>query len=344
MTHTVAFLAYPGFSLLNLSGPASVFDGANFALRMNGRKPLYEIEVLSHKGGLVVSDGGIAVHTRALARMPAAQVHTALFLGAHMQYLRTLQLDPAMRRWAARCANQATRFGSICTGAFVLAALGMLDGKRVASHWFSCGLLAEQYPTVTVDADALYVVDGKTWTSAGASAGIDMALAMVGRDLGDAMAGEVAKGLVVYARRPGYQSQFSPLLLAQAKADGPFAELTEWLQANLHLPLGVANLAARCGLSERTFHRKFAAATGESPARFIEAVRLDAARTLLSQGLTVKAIAAQVGLTPAARLTRAFERRFGLSPSLFREMHGGANPGAYGTHHPVGSSRRARRG
>jgi transcriptional regulator GlxA family with amidase domain len=321
MTHTVAFLVYPGFSLLNLSGPASVFDAANLELRMSGRKPLYAIEVLSPTGGLVMSNGGITVQTRALARMPATQVHTALFVGAYMEHLLALTLEPSVRRWAIRCARAATRFGAVCTGAFVLAALGLLDGKRAATHWFACALLAENYPSVTVDPDALYVVDGKTWTSAGASAGIDMALGMVSRDLGDSMASQVAKGLVVYARRPGYQSQFSPLLLAQAKADGPFAELTNWLQANLHRPLDVPNLATRVGLSERTFYRKFVAATGESPARFIEAVRLDAARMLLSQGLTLKAIAAQVGLMPTARLTRAFERRFGVSPSLFREMH-----------------------
>jgi transcriptional regulator GlxA family with amidase domain len=148
-----------------------------------------------------------------------------------------------------------------------------------------------------------------------------MALAMVTRDVGASMASQVAKGLVVYARRPGYQSQFSPLLRAQAKVDNPFAELIDWLQANLHRPLDVPHLAARVGLCERTFYRKFVAATGDSPARFVEGVRVDAARMLLSQRLSLKAIAAQVGLASTVRLTRAFERRFGVSPSLFREMH-----------------------
>jgi len=321
MTHTIVFLVYPGFSLLNLTGPASVFESANYVLRLNGKEPLYATEVISPTGGPVTTSGGITVHTQAPARMPATQVHTGLIVGAHMEHLLALRLEPPVRRWAIRCAKAATRFGSVCTGAFVLAELGLLDGKRAATHWFSCAMLAEKYPSVTVDAEALYVVDGKTWTSAGASAGIDMALAMVGRDVGASMASEVAKGLVLYARRPGYQSQFSPLLLAQAKADGPFADLTGWLQANLHCPLDVPNLAARVGLSERTFYRKFVAATGESPARFIEAVRLDAARMLLSQGQTLKTIAAHVGLTPTVRLTRAFERRFGISPSLFRETH-----------------------
>ena len=321
MRHTVAFVVYPGFSLLNLSGPASVFDTANFELRMRGKTPLYAIAVVSQTGGLIVSDGGIAVQTRAIARLPAKQVHTALFVGAHVEHLQALTLTPSLRRWATRCASTATRFGAVCTGAVVLGALGLLDGKRVATHWFACASLAEKYPSVTVDADSLYVVDGKTWTSAGASAGIDMALAMVSRDLGSSMASQVAKGLVVYARRPGYQSQFSPLLLAQANTDGKFTELTGWLQANLYRPLDVPGLAARVGLSELTFYRKFVATTGHSPARFIESVRLDAARTLLSQGLTLKEIAAHVGLAPTARFTRAFQRRFGISPGLFREAH-----------------------
>jgi transcriptional regulator GlxA family with amidase domain len=323
MPHTVAFVVYPGFSLINLSGPASVFHTANFQLRTSNKKPLYAIEVVSPAGGLVMSDGGVAVQTRALRSLPVSKIDTALFLGAHEEHLQALKLGPPLRRWAASCARTATRLGAVCTGAFVLAGLGLLDGKRVATHWYGCASLAEKYPAITVDANSLYVVDGNTWTSAGASAGIDMALAMVSHDLGDAMANWVAKGLVVYARRPGYQSQFSPLLLAQGKTDGLFADLTSWLQTNLHRRLDVSSLAARSGLSERTFHRKFLAATGQTPARFIESVRLDAARMLLAQGLSLKAIAAKVGL-PTTRLNTAFKRRFGVTPSLFREVHSGS--------------------
>lgn len=321
MTYTVAFLVYPDFSLLNLTGPAAVFETANLELRMSGRKPLYAIEVISTTGGLVRSGSGIAMQTRPLAQLRAAQVHTALIVGAHMDKVLDVTPGPSMRRWALRCERAATRFGAICTGAFVLAALGLLDGKRAATHWAGCAVLGEKYPSVSVDADALYVVDGKIWTSAGGSAGIDMALAMVSRDLGAAMASQVAKGLVLYARRPGYQSQFSPLLRAQAKVDGPFTELIDWLQSNLHRPLDVPSLAARACLSERNFYRKFVAATGDTPARFIEDIRLDAARMLLSEGVSLKSIATQVGLAPTARLTRAFERRFGVTPTLFREMH-----------------------
>ena len=321
MPHTVAFFVYPGFELLDLSGPAGVFDVANLELRRSGKTPVYAMEAVSSAGGPVRSSGGIAVHTRAAARLPATQVDTLLITGAHTERLGAWTLEPSARRWAHRCAKAATRFGSVCTGAFVLAELGLLDGKRAATHWGRCASLAEQYPSVTVDADALYVVDGKVWTSAGITAGIDMALAMVSSDVGASIASQTARGLVLYARRPGYQTQFSPLLRAQTRVDSPFAELIDWLQANLQRPLAVPSLAARVGMGERTFHRKFVAAIGESPAHFIEGVRLDAARILLAQGLSLKAIAAQVGLAPSARLTRAFERRFGISPSLFREMH-----------------------
>jgi transcriptional regulator GlxA family with amidase domain len=276
--------------------------------------------MISPDGGLVTSSSGVALQTRALSHMPRAKVDTLLIAGAQAESLRAVIAEPAVRQWVPRCAEAAARFGSVCSGAFVLAALGLLDGKRVATHWDACARLAELFPSVVVDPDTLYVVDGKVWTSAGVSTGIDMALAMVSHDFDAAIASSVAKRLVLYARRPGYQSQFGPLLRAQAKADSPFAELIGWLQTNLDGQLDVPTLAARCGLSERSFYRKFLAATGETPARFIESVRLETARILLSQGLSIKAISAQVGLSPTARLTEAFERRFGVTPRLFREM------------------------
>jgi transcriptional regulator GlxA family with amidase domain len=218
-------------------------------------------------------------------------------------------------------ADAAERFGSVCTGGFVLAALGMLDGHRVATHWDSSQPLSQTFPAVTVDPDALYVVDGRLWTSAGVTTGIDMALAMVAADLDAGIAGEVAKRLVLYARRPGYQSQFSPVLKAQVKGDSPFGELIGWIQSNLAAPLDVPTLARRAGMTERTFHRRFVAATGQTPAHFVEMARLDTARMLLSRGQSLKAVAAQVGLSPATRLTEAFERHYGIAPRLFREMH-----------------------
>jgi transcriptional regulator GlxA family with amidase domain len=237
----------------------------------------------------------------------------------------TVERQPALAEKLCKkiCQNnsRARPFQAVYTGAFVLAAAGLLDGKRVATHWASCDRLADGFPALTVDADSLYVVDGKVWTSAGVTTGIDMALALVEADLGAATANLIARHFVLYARRPGYQSQFSPLLQAQTAAEAPFAQLIDWMQAHLDQPLDVPALAARAGLSERSFYRKFTEATGKTPAHFVEGLRLDAARTLLAQGLPLKAIAGKVGLSAPGRLGHAFERRFGMAPSLFREMH-----------------------
>ena len=219
-----------------------------------------------------------------------------------------------VRRWLQKVAPRTRRYGSVCTGAFVLASAGLLDGKRVATHWASCARLAERFPAVSVDAEALYVVDGKVWTSAGVTTGIDMALALVEADLGAATANLIARHFVLYARRPGYQSQFSPMLQAQATADAPFAALIDWMQDHLDRELDVPTLARHAGYSERSFYRKFTEATGKTPAHFVEDLRLDAARTLLSKGLSLKLIAGRVGLKSSARLGQAFERRFGMAP------------------------------
>lgn len=319
--HHAAFIVYPGFELLDVSGPTSVFNGANRALRQRGGPAFYKVGLASAEGGTVESSSGVAVETVAIAGLRPGEVQTVLVAGAEREPLLLAVADPALRTAIPGLATGAERFGSVCSGGFLLAALGLLDGHRVSTHWDSCKPLAAAFPKVTVDADALYVVDGRLWTSAGVTTGIDMALAMVAHDLDAAIAGEVAKRLILYARRPGYQSQFSPVLQAQVKGDSPFTDLIGWMQSNLAAPLDVSSLAARAGMTERTFHRKFVAATGQTPARFVETARLDAARMLLSGGLSLKSVAAQVGLFPPARLAEAFERRFGIAPRLFRDMH-----------------------
>jgi transcriptional regulator GlxA family with amidase domain len=319
--HRVAFVIYPGFELLDMSGPAAVFDGANHVLAQSGKAPFYAVDIVSTEGGLVTSNSGVAVNSLHHRGRASMTVDTLLVVGAHHPQLLRAAADPKLRAWLPQLATKAPRCGSVCSGAFLLADFGMLDGRCVATHWEVREPLARAFPSVKVNSDALFVVDGPIWTSAGVTTGIDMALAMVAQDLDAAIAGQIAKGLVLYARRPGYQSQFSPLLKAQVKADSPFADLIEWIHANLAASLDVPTLAARAGLTERTFHRKFVAATGETPARFVEIARLDAARLLLARGSSLKSVAAQVGLFPTARFSDAFERRFGISPRLFRGMH-----------------------
>jgi transcriptional regulator GlxA family with amidase domain len=311
-SHRVFILAYGGCQLLDVTGPAAVFGAANEA---SGR-PIYDLRIVSPDGGAVVSNSGVAIHSRRIGGQPDTLLVTGGSRG-----LKAVTARADVRRWLVTAAPGAKRYGSVCTGAFVLAAAGLLDGRRVATHWASCERLAKNFPALEVDADSLYVVDGNVWTSAGVTTGIDMALALVEADLGAAVANLIARHFVLYARRPGYQSQFSPLLQAQTAAEAPFAGLIDWMQAHLDRPLDVPALAARAGLSERSFYRKFTEATGKTPAHFVESLRLEAARTLLAQGLSLKAIAGKVGLSSPARLGQAFERRFGMAPSLFREMH-----------------------
>lgn len=316
----VVFVVYPGFELLDLSGPASVFNGANRALHSHRAAPAFGIELLSAAGGQIASSSGVAVDTRAIGARAAGRIDTLLIVGAERAPLQTAMADPVLLKALPGLARGARRYGSVCTGVFVLARLGLIEGRRVTTHWDASAPLARAIGS-TVDADALYVTDGRLWTSAGVSTGIDMALAMVAQDLGAAVAGEIAKRLVLYARRPGYQSQFSPVLKAQARAGSPFAELMDWIQTHLDAPLDVPALAERAAMTERTFHRKFTAAVGQTPGRYVEAVRLDAARLLLLEGQPLKAVARQVGLFPATRLTEVFERNFGIAPRLFRDLH-----------------------
>ncbi|HSH99585.1 MAG TPA: GlxA family transcriptional regulator [Reyranella sp.] len=318
MAHKLFILAYDGCQLLDVAGPAAVFGAANEA----ADKPVYDLEIVSGDGGLVTSNCGVALDSKKIGSQP-----DTLLVAGGSRGLKAAMTDPAVRRWLQRVAPRTRRYGSVCTGAFVLASAGLLDGKRVATHWAHCARLAEEFPGLSVDAEALYVVDGKVWTSAGVTTGIDMALALVEADLGAAAANLIARHFVLYARRPGYQSQFSPMLQAQAAADAPFAALIDWMQDHLERDLDVPTLARHAGFSERSFYRRFTEATGKTPAHFVEDLRLDAARTLLSGGLALKTIAGRVGLKSSARMGQAFERRFGMAPSLFRQMHAAAFPG-----------------
>jgi len=313
----VAILAFPRCQVLDVTGPAMVFEAGNDALG----KAHYKVHILSAEGGAVQTSSAVAMLTRSVKELPPASVDTLLIAGGDDSGLQTLVADEAVRKWAVKASKGARRYGSICTGTFALAHFGLLDGKRVATHWSACGTLAERCPDVSVDTNALFVNDGRLWTSAGVTTGIDMSLEMVAADLGNAVAHVIAKRLVLYARRPGYQSQFSPVLNAQSHADAPFAELIHWMRENLALRLDVPLLAEKVAMSERTFLRKFTASTGETPAHFVETLRLDQTRNLLAAGMSLKEIAARTGYSTGAQLSKAFDRRFGMTPLLFRELH-----------------------
>jgi len=315
--HTMVLFAFDGCELLDVAGPSSVFGMANSTLR----REFYDVKVVSPRGGLIVTSCGISIATLAPKAIPAGSVDTILVAGAGTSAMRAAIEPPATRRWLKRCIEEADRFGSICSGSHILAELGALSGLRVATHWADCESLAAQFPDLSVDPNSLFVVSGRAWTSAGISTGIDMALAMVEHDTGRSIADKVAKFMVLYARRPGYQSQFSEMLNVQIAAGSPFEELIAWLETRLARPITIASMAERCGLSERTFYRRFVAATGQTPAHFIQNARLESARTLLATNLPLKVIAARSGLGSAVRLNLAFERKFGLTPTMFRKVH-----------------------
>lgn len=317
--HVVALFAFHGFQLLDVTGPATVFGLANTL----GDNEAYRVLVLSPDGGLVTSTCGVALHSLAISKVRPRDVDTLLVAGGRTVAMQRAAKHPASRRWIPNCISTSDRFGSVCSGALLLAEFGALGNSRVATHWASCDTLVAKFPSIVVDANSLFVVDGKLWTSAGVSTGIDMALAMVEQDIGRLPADRIAKFMVLYSRRPGYQSQFSDLLKSQISSASEFRDLIAWIQERLARRLDVSTLAAKAGFSERTFYRKFQAETGRTPAKFVEMLRLDAARSLLSTRLSLKTIAARTGMGTSARLTVSFERRFGVSPTIFRRLHHG---------------------
>lgn len=315
MTISIALFVFDGVQILDVTGPAAVFAAANDAYG----KDFYKVRIVSPQGGMIQSTSAIQLPTLSVKQVPPRAVDVLLIAGGDEVRLRQLAADTTIRRWVSQTSVKAQRFGSVCTGAFLLAELGLVDGRQVATHWSSCAELAANFPDVDVDAESLYVEDGRVWTSAGVTTGIDMCLAMVERDLGSAFANRIAERLVLYARRPGYQSQFSPVLHAQKRAGTPFADLVDWMTMHLTDVLDVPQLAAHVAMSERTFHRKFTTSMGETPARFVETLRLDRVKQLLETGATLKEIATHSGFATSAQLSKAFVRRFGITPLLCRE-------------------------
>lgn len=316
--HTVVIVAYDGCQLLDVSGPASVFaEAANFV-----EPAPYRVMLASRAGDLVAADGGLMLGTTAFADLKG-EVHTLLIPGAGASPLRALLRDDAVRDEVLALAKCARRVCSVCTGAFALAAWGLLGGRRATTHWQAAGELSRRFPAVQVDAHALFVEDGPVWTSAGASTGIDMALALVERDLGRGVAAAVAKRLVLQMRRPGHQSQFSTVLEAQS---GTYASLLSWVSDNLVAELTSEVLAAHARQSPRTFHRRFLEETGSTPAAYVERLRLDRARTLLEAGQSPKRVAGATGFHSLDRLGRAFKRAYALTPSAYQSIHSAPLP------------------
>lgn len=320
MSKRVVLLAAAGVQALDVTGPASVFSAAN---DIHSGDPYYEIVVASPEGGLIQTVSGVALGSQPIADIAPNTVDMLLVAGHDRRGSEALIANQAAGSWVTAIAHTARRWGSVCSGAFPLAGWGLLQGKKATTHWSATDELAELFPDIEVDQDLIYVVDGNLWTSAGITAGIDMALAMVEEDLGPAVATEVARHLVVYLRRPGHQSQFSSSLQNQSTAASPYSALLTWAATHLGEDLSVNGLAERAGQSPRTFQRRFAEQVGQTPAAVIEDLRLDRAKTLIASDVPLQTVAEEIGYASASQLTSTFRRRLGVAPSVWKAMHCG---------------------
>lgn len=319
MQRHVVFVVFPEALLLDLSGPLAAFE---LSCETAGREMApYRLTVASASGGLVRTSSGLELMSRPLDGV--SEVDTLIVVGG--PGVHAAAREPRLLDWLSAHAGKIRRLCSVCTGTFVLAAAGLLARRRVVTHWGSCRLLQERFPDLTVSPDAIYERDGPIWTSAGVTAGIDLALALIEDDRGHAEAIRVAKRLVVFLKRPGGQTQFSVPLALQEADDGGFEALHGWISDHLDQDLRVEVLAARAAMSPRTFARLYAARTGRTPAKVVEELRLDAARRALEETRqTIKEVAARCGFADEERMRRAFRRRLGVSPQDYRGKFGTA--------------------
>jgi transcriptional regulator GlxA family with amidase domain len=311
----VAILAFPRFQMLDVAGPADVFAEAS---RQLGQPRAYQVQVIGAQPGLLASSNGLRLAVDSTVATHRRPIDILLVAGSPR--VEDMAGDTQLHDWLRRQARTVQRYGSVCTGAFVMGAAGLLDGKRVATHWNSTARLAAEYPNACVEADAIHVKDGRLFTSAGVTAGMDLALAMVEEDHGRELALRVARELVMFLKRPGGQSQFSAHLAAQTSERSSVRQVQDHVLANLRQDLSVPALASRAGMSERTFARVFRSETGTTPAEFVEKARIDAARRLAEESdAPAKRLAAAVGYNNVDGFRRAFGRRLGVSLGEYRK-------------------------
>jgi transcriptional regulator GlxA family with amidase domain len=315
----VAIPVFPKLQSLDAVGPAQVFSSANDQLR----RQAYDVHFVASAPGPIQTSAGFAMHAEPLSALPPHTVDTLICPGGEEDGIRPAIADRKLAAWILKAAQSSRRACSVCSGAFLLANTGLLDGRRAATHWGSTATLQRLFPRISVDGEAIFVTDGKFWTSAGVTTGIDMALALVEEDHSRDVAMAIARRLVVYMRRPGHQTQFSTALHVQEAQTDRLAELAAWVEENLTHDLSVEALADRVAMSPRSLHRRMRDELGVSPARFVESVRLDAVRRWLeAQKLDVATAASRAGFSGPDHLIRAFSRRFGVTPAAYRQMHG----------------------
>lgn len=305
----IAFFVSPGFWLLDLAGPMGAFEAASAV----AEQPLYELAITSAEGGAVTSSAGVSLPTMAHGSFYA---DTVVFVGGQIEPM----IAPEVVNAAKAHAAHASRVASVCTGAFLLAETGLLDGRRATTHWKKALQFQQRYPSVRTEVDAIFVSDGPIWSSAGVTAGIDLALALIEADQGPEIARLVSQSLVVYHRRSGGQSQFSEMSQMEPASDRIRRALT-FAREHLNQPLPIERLAEAANLSVRQFGRAFRQETGETPAKAVERLRVEAARSRLRDGAEpVERIAAAVGFHDPERMRRAFVKIHGMSPQAMRRV------------------------
>jgi transcriptional regulator GlxA family with amidase domain len=315
----IVCVAFPDVQVLDVMGPLEVFGRAARLLVERGirRDLAYSVEIVAASAGPVETSSGIKIVADRRFRDVGSDVDTLLVAGGRGSGVAAQ--DPALRAWLARMAPRVRRFGSVCTGTFILAAAGLLDGKRATTHWASCDALAKMHPRIRVESDPIFVRDGRVYTSAGVTAGMDLALALVEEDFGRHLALGVARQLVMFLQRPGGQSQFSGQLALQTADREPLRELVEWIADHLTGDLSVPALAERAAMSPRHFARVFAAEMHMTPARFVEVQRVEAARRRLEESSDgVERVAITCGFGGAEVMRRAFLRTVRVSPTDYR--------------------------
>jgi transcriptional regulator GlxA family with amidase domain len=319
-TRRIGILGFEHVTALDIVGPADVFATANGLEPGAPETPAYEIILIGLDAGPITSDSGL-VFKPATTLRDAPALDTLIIPGGHG--LREVATNAKVAAWVKSRAGRIRRVASVCTGIYGLAPTGLLDGRRVTTHWKFAADVARKFPKLKVQPDAIFVRDGAFHTAAGVTAGIDLSLALVQDDLGPKAALAVARLLVVYMKRSGGQEQFSEPLRFQSLSNDRFSEIAAWISGHLNADLSVEALADRASVCARHFSRRFKRVFGSSPASFVEGLRLDEARRLLaSDGASVEAIADSVGFGSADSFRRAFERRFGITPSGYRGRFG----------------------
>ena len=316
--HRVVIVLIDGVNPIDATGPSTAFATANKVV-----PSAYEIVHACVEGDTVMAENGLCFSRLTCVSDITEPVHTIMLTGGDETALFNAASSEPLRRWMQAQSREAVRYGSVCTGAFLMAAFGLVERHTVVTHWASCDLLGQMFPRLNVDPSAMYILDGNVFSSAGVTGGIDLTLALIEQDLGHEVASKVAKSMVLFLRRPGGQAQFSETLVAQAGQGSQFGTLTTWITDNLSTDLRVPVLAARMHMSDRTFARRFSKEVGRTPAAFVKMVRLEAAcRWLETTTWPVNKVARECGFGSVDALERVLRKEKGLSATELRAGFG----------------------